>query len=188
MLNLSIEHLKTAYRNGTLTPMQLIQQLIPQLEQIDTHAVWISRFSAGQLLDLAAQLEQRLADTDLNSLPLYGIPFAVKDNIDLLGLPTTAGCADFAYQPTESATVVQRLIDAGAIPIGKTNLDQLRLASMAHGRRMALRVTASILTISRVVQAQVQPWRWRSVRSVLAWARIPQVRGACLRRLMVWSD
>lgn len=124
MLNLSIDHLQHAYRNGTLTPTQLIKQLIPQLEQIDTHAVWISRFSAEQLLDMAAQLEQRLADTDLNSLPLYGIPFAVKDNIDLLGLPTTAGCADFAYQPTESATVVQRLIDAGAIPIGKTNLDQ----------------------------------------------------------------
>lgn len=129
MLNLSIDHLQHAYRNGTLTPTQLMQQLTAVLEQADTHAadtnkIWISRFSAQQLLDMATQLEQRLADTDLNSLPLYGIPFAVKDNIDLLGLPTTAGCADFAYQPTQSATVVQRLIDAGAIPIGKTNLDQ----------------------------------------------------------------
>ena len=58
------------------------------------------------------------------ALPLYGIPFAIKDNIDLAGVPTTAACPAFAYMPQRSATVVQRLIDAGAIPIGKTNLDQ----------------------------------------------------------------
>jgi allophanate hydrolase len=55
---------------------------------------------------------------------LYGIPFAIKDNIDLAGTPTTAGCPDYAYMPNQSATVVQKLIDAGAIPVGKTNLDQ----------------------------------------------------------------
>ena len=58
------------------------------------------------------------------ALPLYGVPFAIKDNIDLAGVPTTAACPAFAYMPQRSATVVQRLIDAGAIPIGKTNLDQ----------------------------------------------------------------
>jgi allophanate hydrolase len=58
------------------------------------------------------------------SLPLFGVPFAVKDNIDVAGLPTTAACPAFAYTPAASAFVVQRLIDAGAIPIGKTNLDQ----------------------------------------------------------------
>jgi allophanate hydrolase len=57
-------------------------------------------------------------------LPLYGIPFAIKDNIDLAGIPTTAGCPEYAYTPSESAFVVQKLIDAGAIPVGKTNLDQ----------------------------------------------------------------
>ncbi|MBT9566697.1 MAG: allophanate hydrolase, partial [Thiobacillus sp.] len=57
-------------------------------------------------------------------LPLYGIPFAIKDNIDLAGLPTTAGCPEYAYTPARHAAVVQRLIDAGAIPLGKTNLDQ----------------------------------------------------------------
>ncbi len=57
-------------------------------------------------------------------LPLYGIPFAIKDNIDLAGVPTTAACPAFAYTPQRHAMVVQRLIDAGAIPIGKTNLDQ----------------------------------------------------------------
>jgi allophanate hydrolase len=57
-------------------------------------------------------------------LPLWGIPFAIKDNIDLAGISTTAGCPDFAYTPSVSAAVVQNLVDAGAIPIGKTNLDQ----------------------------------------------------------------
>ena len=58
------------------------------------------------------------------SLPLFGVPFAIKDNIDFAELPTTAGCAEFAYEPWESAPVVQALIDAGAIALGKTNLDQ----------------------------------------------------------------
>ena len=65
-----------------------------------------------------------LEGKDIATLPLYGIPFAIKDNIDLAGLPTTAGCPEFAYIPEQHATVVQRLIDAGAIPLGKTNLDQ----------------------------------------------------------------
>jgi allophanate hydrolase len=55
---------------------------------------------------------------------LYGIPFAIKDNIDLANIPTTAGCPDYAYTPEHSAFVVQRLMEAGAIPVGKTNLDQ----------------------------------------------------------------
>jgi allophanate hydrolase len=58
------------------------------------------------------------------ALPLYGLTFAIKDNIDLAGVPTTAGCPDYAYTPTKSATVVERLIAAGALPVGKTNLDQ----------------------------------------------------------------
>ena len=56
--------------------------------------------------------------------PLFGVPFAVKDNIDVAGLPTTAACPAFAYKPQRSAFVVERLVAAGAIPIGKTNLDQ----------------------------------------------------------------
>jgi allophanate hydrolase len=67
---------------------------------------------------------KRLEGESPETLPLYGIPFAIKDNIDLAGVPTTAGSPAFAYTPRESAFVVQRLIDAGAIPMGKTNLDQ----------------------------------------------------------------
>jgi allophanate hydrolase len=56
--------------------------------------------------------------------PLYGVPFAIKDNIDLACLPTTAACPAYGYAPARSAPVVQALVDAGAIPIGKTNMDQ----------------------------------------------------------------
>jgi allophanate hydrolase len=78
--------------------------------------VWISRFTAAELHARADALDP--------GLPLAGVTFAVKDNIDVAGLPTTAGCPDFAYLPERNAPVVQRLIDAGAIVIGKTNLDQ----------------------------------------------------------------
>jgi allophanate hydrolase len=84
--------------------------------------VWIARVSRDDVLAYAARVDERIAAGA--HLPLAGVPFAVKDNIDLLGLPTTAGCPDFAYLPEHSAFAVERLIQAGAIPIGKTNLDQ----------------------------------------------------------------
>ncbi|WP_307873235.1 allophanate hydrolase [Paractinoplanes ovalisporus] len=78
--------------------------------------VWISAFGADELRKRAREVD--------SGLPLAGTAFAVKDNIDVAGLPTTAGCLDFAYRPERNAPVVQRLIDAGAIVAGKTNLDQ----------------------------------------------------------------
>jgi len=80
--------------------------------------VWISRLSREQVLNLAEKAKISPPSG------LRGTTFAIKDNIDLAGLPTTAACAEFAYTPAVSATVVQRLIDAGAVPLGKTNLDQ----------------------------------------------------------------
>ena len=70
------------------------------------------------------------------TLLLYGVPFVIKDNIDLAGVPTSAACPDFAYTPASSAFVVQRLIDAGAIPLGKTNMDQF--ATGLVGTRFAI--------------------------------------------------
>lgn len=66
----------------------------------------------------------RIASLDPEDAPLWGIPFAIKDKIDVAGMPTTAGCPKYTYVPEEHATVVKRLIEAGAIPLGKTNLDQ----------------------------------------------------------------
>lgn len=119
-MNLSISHLQAQYQNGSLTPTQLIKQLDAEIGEANNHNVWICRLSLDEMLVYANHLQGK----DLTSLPLYGIPFAIKDNIDLAGTPTTAACPDFAFMPKASATVVQKLIDAGAIPVGKTNLDQ----------------------------------------------------------------
>ncbi|HAZ98803.1 MAG TPA: allophanate hydrolase, partial [Halomonas sp.] len=89
-------------------------------DSYDKAPAWITRLDRKQL----APYLQRPEGESPETLPLYGIPFAIKDNIDLAGIPTTAGSPAYAYTPTESAFVVQQLIDAGAIPMGKTNLDQ----------------------------------------------------------------
>jgi allophanate hydrolase len=122
-LDLSIPMLRSQYLNGSLTPMQLVESLHAQMLAEDAalnRHIWIRRLSLDELRAYARALQGR----DPSTLPLYGIPFAVKDNIDLAFIPTTAGCAEFAYTPERNATVVQRLIDAGAIPVGKTNMDQ----------------------------------------------------------------
>jgi allophanate hydrolase len=122
-LDLSLRALQARYREGSLTPSKLVDELHRCMqaedEEIDRHA-WIHRLTLDQLRAYARALDGR----DQASLPLYGIPFAIKDNIDLAGVPTTAACPAFAYTPARSAVAVQRLIDAGAIPLGKTNLDQ----------------------------------------------------------------
>ena len=97
------------------------------LARIDAYAavqpaVWITRLDKSMVLEAAAQVDARIAAGE--TLPLAGVPFAIKDNIDLAGVPTTAACPDFAYTPVNSAEVVARLVAAGAVPMGKTNLDQ----------------------------------------------------------------
>ncbi len=119
MESLDISSLRAAYRRGSLTPEQLAESIIERTAA-DPNQVWITRLPADRIRSYA----RALADKDPAALPLYGIPFAIKDNIDLSGVPTTAGCREFAYVPQSSAFVVQRLIEAGAIPVGKTNLDQ----------------------------------------------------------------
>jgi allophanate hydrolase len=122
-LDLSLAHLRSRYLDGSLTPLALVETLHAQMlaedALMDRH-IWIHRLPLDALQGYAKALQGR----DPKDLPLYGIPFAIKDNIDLAGVPTTAACPEFAYTPDTSATVVQRLIDAGAIPVGKTNLDQ----------------------------------------------------------------
>jgi allophanate hydrolase len=118
--SLLIADLLREYRAGRLTPRQLIEHVVTCMERAASRNVWISRLSREWLLERAATLEGRSAD----ELPLYGIPFVIKDNIDLTGVPTSAGCAEYSYIPERSAVAVQKLLDAGAIPLGKTNLDQ----------------------------------------------------------------
>ena len=122
-LDLSLPHLRSRYLDGSLSPAALVEALHAQMlaedAMVDRH-IWIHRLSKDAMLAYAQALQGR----DPKDLPLYGIPFAIKDNIDLAGVPTTAGCREFAATPNKNATVVQRLIDAGAIPVGKANLDQ----------------------------------------------------------------
>jgi len=119
-LSLEIAHLRSLYLSGGLTPTALVEGLDERIGKDDTHHIWIRRLTLQEMLAYASELEGK----DPATLPLYGIPFAIKDNIDLAGIPTTAACPEYAYVPEKSATVVQKLINAGAIPVGKTNLDQ----------------------------------------------------------------
>lgn len=121
-LDLGVHALRTAYRAGTLTVRQVIDEVLSRIEAAGDDKVWISRPTDDALRGTAAALDARRGEFE--SLPLYGIPFAVKDNIDVAGLPTTAACPGFSYEPKVSAKVVQQLVDAGAIVIGKVNLDQ----------------------------------------------------------------
>jgi allophanate hydrolase len=118
-MDLSISNLRQRYIKGEITPTAVVEYIAKATSE-DPNRVWIHRLPVEKLREYAKALEGK----DLAALPLYGVPFAIKDSIDLAGVPTTAACAAFAYTPKASALVVQRLIDAGAIPIGKTNLDQ----------------------------------------------------------------
>lgn len=117
---LSIASLQAAYQSGALTPLGLIEQWLAATASYADDPAWITCASAPVL----RQRARALMDTNPAALPLYGVPFAVKDNIDVAGLPTTAACPAFAFTATVTATAVQRLLEAGAILVGKTNLDQ----------------------------------------------------------------
>lgn len=107
------------YASNTLSPTEMVEIIHAEIQNDPDH-VWISTLPLESLKVYARKVEAQ----GIATLPLYGVPFAIKDNIDLASIPTTAACPAFAYTPSRNATVVQKLIDAGAIPIGKTNLDQ----------------------------------------------------------------
>jgi allophanate hydrolase len=109
-----------AHRAGTLTPAQTIARSYKRIRDHNDPAIFISLRDEKEALSEAEALASKNAD----ALPLFGVPVAVKDNIDARGLPTTAACPAFAYSPAQDSTAVAKLRAAGAIVIGKTNLDQ----------------------------------------------------------------
>lgn len=117
--SLDIASLHGGYRAGKTSPRAIVSDLLADIRD-DNHAAWISVLDDRTVDEYLRRLEQ----SSIDDLPLYGIPFAIKDNIDLAGVPTTAACPDFGYMPEQSAHVVERLVAAGAIPLGKTNMDQ----------------------------------------------------------------
>ena len=120
--SLDTQTLGARLASGSLRPSEVVTGVLARIEAYKARdpAVWIHLLLREELEARAAELEKR----GPAGLPLFGIPFAIKDNIDLAGQPTTAGCPDYRYIADASATVVKRLVDAGAIVVGKTNLDQ----------------------------------------------------------------
>ena len=116
----TVEALRRAYRTGRRTPADVIDELIRAAE---SHAAWNVWITPPSWERIEPYLEA-LREDEMDQKPLWGIPFAVKDNIDVAGMPTTAACPAFAYKAPAHAAVVERLVRAGAIPVGKTNLDQ----------------------------------------------------------------
>src|SRR6202035_3982026 len=123
---LQIALLRNAYISGRISVADLLDRVLARIAEWNDPALWISRTSEiavrnrGRELDAMAVSDPAL----IESLPLFGVPFAVKDNIDVAGMPTTAACPAFAYTPAATSPVVARLLEAGAVLLGKTNLDQ----------------------------------------------------------------
>ena len=120
--SLQLAELQAGYRDGRFHPRDVVAEVHERIRRRGEDAVWITLVSTGQALADAEALARRWEGRALP--PLYGVPFAVKDNVDVAGLPTTAGCPAFGEAATATAPLVQRLLDAGALLIGKTNLDQ----------------------------------------------------------------
>lgn len=116
----SIAALQDLYAKGEVTPELVVADLIERAHTDAEMNIWIT----PPAMEHIQPYLDALANFDPKDTPLWGIPFAVKDNIDVAGLPTTAGCPEYGYVPGRHATVVARLVRAGAIPVGKTNLDQ----------------------------------------------------------------
>jgi allophanate hydrolase len=114
---LAISSLREDYRAGR-EPTDVVAEVLERIDDSE-EPVWIVRVPRDRLLAAAQELQARRS-----TLPLYGIPFAVKDNIDVAGMPTSAGCPGFARVASKTAAVVQRLLEAGALLVGKTNMDQ----------------------------------------------------------------
>lgn len=118
---MDIRSLEEGYRKQAISPTQVVRDVYARIREVGERPVWLTLVDEEVSLARAQELE---AVGDREALPLYGIPFAVKDNFDVVGLPTTAACPEFSHAASETATAVQRLLDAGAILIGKTNMDQ----------------------------------------------------------------
>ncbi|RHW27036.1 allophanate hydrolase [Nocardioides immobilis] len=130
--------LRSGYASGRCTPAQVVETVLARIAARGDDGVWICMVEPDHLRNAAAALDP----ADRERLPLWGVPFAVKDNIDVAGMPTTAACPGFAYEPTTTAPVVERLLEAGALLVGKTNLDQF--ATGLNGTRSPYGVPVSV--------------------------------------------
>ena len=119
-ISLSLETLRCGYSNGEFSVADIVNEVYRRIDERGNDGVWTFLQDYSKVLEKANMLMQM----NPKSLPLYGVPFCVKDNIHVEGLPTTASCPSIAFIPKQTAKVVKRLEDAGAILIGKNTMDQ----------------------------------------------------------------
>lgn len=117
---INIGYLKNGYEQSLFTPYEVCEEIVKRSEEYKDMNIWIQPPDMKKIKPYINKIEQ----ADRKNYPLWGIPFAIKDNIDLENTLTTAACKEYEYLPNKSAFVVDKLIKAGAIPVGKTNLDQ----------------------------------------------------------------
>jgi allophanate hydrolase len=135
----SVAEILASHAGGTGSPTKTAARVADAIAARGDDGTWISTVPREQLLAAAQQIENR---PGARTLPLYGVPFGVKDSIDVEGVPTTLSCPDYAYTATATASVVRRLLDAGALYVGKTNLDQF--ATGLNGTRTPYPIPRSV--------------------------------------------
>src|SRR5260370_1983175 len=119
---LEVSWLRDAYARGSSKPTDIVAEVYRRIDSHKEEPIWIHLVPQVDALARAMSLEK---DPEAHKLPLYGIPFAIKDNMDVAGLPTTAACPAYAYTPGSTAFPVARLLEPGPLLIAKTNIDQL---------------------------------------------------------------
>lgn len=135
----SVAEILASHAGGTGSPTKTATRVADAIAARGDDGTWLSTVPRDELLAAAADIETR---PGARTLPLYGVPFGVKDSIDVEGVPTTLSCPDYAYVATSTAPAVQRLLDAGALYVGKTNLDQF--ATGLNGTRTPYTVPRSV--------------------------------------------
>ncbi|KQY09095.1 amidase [Mycobacterium sp. Root135] len=135
----SVAEILASHAGGTGSPTKTATRVADAIAARGDDGTWLSTVPRDELLAAAADIENR---PGARTLPLYGVPFGVKDSIDVAGVPTTLSCPDYAYVATATAPAVQRLLDAGALYVGKTNLDQF--ATGLNGTRTPYTVPRSV--------------------------------------------
>ncbi|CDO05308.1 allophanate hydrolase [Mycolicibacterium cosmeticum] len=135
----SIAEILDSHAGGTGSPVKTAARVADAIAARGDDGTWLSTVRRDELLAAATEIENR---PGARTLPLYGVPFGVKDSIDVAGVPTTLSCPDYAYIAEHTAPAVQRLLDAGALYVGKTNLDQF--ATGLNGTRTPYTVPRSV--------------------------------------------
>lgn len=135
----SVAEVLDSHAAGTGSPTKTAIRVADAIAARGDDGTWLSTVPRDELVAAAAEIENR---PGARTLPLYGVPFGVKDSIDVAGVPTTLSCPDYAYVPAATAPAVARLLDAGALYVGKTNLDQF--ATGLNGTRTPYTVPRSV--------------------------------------------